>query len=87
MRLFILFVLLNLLSIPQVFSQRKILKQVVQNRITINTPDSTTIAMVYPDKEYKKIEDDKLYYWYKANKIKREILKKDLKQALGKPGI
>src|SRR4051812_5239292 len=51
-------------------AQNEFLKQVVQDRITINSTDSTVVTYLWPSKEEIKVDEEKVYYWYKANQIR-----------------
>ena len=51
-------------------SQRKLLKEIVENRITLNYADSSIIIFTLPLNKETSVSDEKLYYWYKANNIR-----------------
>jgi hypothetical protein len=52
-------------------AQRKYLRQVVHDRVVVNSPDSTVVTYVWPvgNKEVE-AEEEKVYYWYKADKVR-----------------
>ena len=51
-------------------AQHRLLKQLVHDRVVVNSPDSTVVAFVYPHSEDVKAKEEKVYYWYKADKIR-----------------
>lgn len=53
-----------------VSGQRNLEKQVIHDRITLNSPDSTVVTYLWPSKEEIPVDEDKIYYWYKANQIR-----------------
>lgn len=59
-----------LFLVSSVYGQDKLLKQTVQDRIAINQPDSHIVAGVLPFGKKVKVNNELLYYWYKADRIR-----------------
>lgn len=53
------------------FAQKDFEKNLINNEVTINYPDSTVFAQLYAGEKTIKPIQDRLYLWYRANDIKQ----------------
>jgi hypothetical protein len=53
------------------YAQKKYERQLVHDRVVINSPDSTVVTFVWPIQNREvKPQEDKVYYWFKADKVR-----------------
>lgn len=67
----IAFTVLFIINAQFLFAQKNFEKQLINNEVTINYPDSTVFAQLYAGDRTIKPRAKRLYLWYRANDIKQ----------------